>query len=260
VTNHADDLDLALRLADEADTITLARFQAIDLHVTSKPDNTPVSDADTAVESMIRARLAGERPADAVIGEEEGAVGEASRRWILDPVDGTKNYIRGGVVWATLIGLEIDGEIIAGVVSAPAMGRRWWARRGGGAWTRTPDGATRQINTSAVAALSDAFLSFASIEGWTEKGRLEPFLDLASRVWRTRAYGDFWSHMMVAEGAVDLACEPVVSLWDLAAPQIIVEEAGGRFTDHAGVATSYGGTVLSTNGHLHDEVLGILKG
>lgn len=260
MTNHADDLDLALTLADEADAITLSRFQAIDLHVTSKPDNTPVSDADTAVESMIRARLAGARPTDAVIGEEEGAVGDADRRWILDPVDGTKNYIRGGVVWATLIGLEVDDRIVAGVVSAPAMGRRWWARLGGGAWTRTPDGAIRQISASGVGQLSDAFMSFASLEGWTEQDRLGPFLNLASRVWRTRAYGDFWSHMMVAEGSVDLAAEPIVNLWDLAALQIIVEEAGGRFTDHAGIATSYNGTVLSTNGHLHDEALEILKG
>lgn len=252
----ADDLALALSLADAADRITLSRFQAVDLHVESKPDNTPVSDADTAVESMIRARLAVDRPDDAVLGEEEGLVGAgARRRWILDPVDGTKNFVRGVPVWGTLLGLEVDGEMIVGVASAPAMSRRWWGARGTGAFTRDATGDTRALQVSSVSSLGDAFLSFASVEGWRKADRLEEFLDLADQVWRTRGYGDFWSHMMVAEGAVDLACEPEVSLWDMAALQVIVEEAGGRFTDLAGRRGPGHGTVLTTNGKLHDLAL-----
>jgi histidinol-phosphatase len=258
----AEDLALALGLADAADKITLARFQAVDLRVESKPDNTPVSDADTAVESMIRERLAVSRPTDAVLGEEEGlaGAGDARRRWILDPVDGTKNFVRGVPVWGTLIGLEVDGEIVAGVASAPAMGRRWWAAKGGGAYTLTATGDTRALRVSSVARLEDAFLSFASIESWTERERLPELLHLAAQVWRTRAYGDFWSHMMVAEGAVDVAAESVVSLWDLAALQIIVEEAGGRFTDLRGIRGAGHGTVLSSNGLLHDAALPSFKG
>nr|WP_207770094.1 histidinol-phosphatase [Frankia canadensis] len=252
----ADDLALALSLADAADRITLSRFQAVDLHVESKPDNTPVSDADTAVESMIRERLAVARPDDAVLGEEEGLVGGgARRRWILDPVDGTKNFVRGVPVWGTLLGLEIDGEMVVGVASAPAMSRRWWGARGTGAFTRDATGDTRALRVSSVTRLDDAFMSFASIEGWRTAGRLDEFLHLADQVWRTRAYGDFWSHMMVAEGAVDLACEPVVSLWDLAALQVIVEEAGGRFTDLSGQRGPGHGTILTTNGALHDVAL-----
>ncbi|MBL7633183.1 histidinol-phosphatase [Frankia sp. CN6] len=250
---------LALSLADAADKITLARFQAVDLRVESKPDNTPVSDADTAVESMIRERLATARPADAVLGEEEGLTGDARRRWILDPVDGTKNFVRGVPVWATLLGLEVDGEMVVGVASAPAMGRRWWAARDSGAYTRTATGDTRALRVSSVARLEDAFLSFASIETWTERGRLDELLHLAGQVWRSRAYGDFWSHMMVAEGAVDVAPESVVSLWDLAALQVIVEEAGGRFTDLRGRRGAGHGTVLSSNGLLHDAALGSFK-
>ncbi|MCL9758409.1 histidinol-phosphatase [Frankia sp. AiPa1] len=252
----ADDLALALSLADAADRITLSRFQAVDLHVESKPDNTPVSDADTAVEAMIRERLAVARPGDAVLGEEEGLVGgDSRRRWILDPVDGTKNFVRGVPVWGTLLGLEVDGEMVVGVASAPAMSRRWWGARGTGAFTRDATGDTRALRVSSVSKLGDAFLSFASVEGWRTARRLEEFLDLADQVWRTRAYGDFWSHMMVAEGAVDLACEPEVSLWDLAALQVIVEEAGGRFTDLSGRRGPGHGTVLTTNGLLHDSAL-----
>nr|WP_261554125.1 histidinol-phosphatase [Frankia tisae] len=252
----ADDLALALSLADAADRITLSRFQAVDLHVESKPDNTPVSDADTAVESMIRERLAVARPGDAVLGEEEGLVGAgARRRWILDPVDGTKNFVRGVPVWGTLLGLEVDGEMVVGVASAPAMGRRWWGARGTGAFTRDATGDTRALKVSSVSRLGDAFLSFASVEGWRTANRLDQFLHLADQVWRTRGYGDFWSHMMVAEGAVDLACEPEVSLWDMAALQVIVEEAGGRFTDLTGLRGPGHGTVLTTNGHLHEVAL-----
>ncbi len=254
-----DDLALALALADAADAITMARFQAVDLLVEAKPDATPVTDADTAVEAMIRARLARVRPGDAVLGEEQGLVGEARRRWVVDPVDGTKNFVRGVPVWGTLLALEIDGTVVVGVASAPAMGRRWWAARGHGAHTRTVAGEIRSLAVSAVTDLADAYLSFASIENWSAAGRLEPFLDLVAAVWRTRAFGDFWSHMMVAEGAVDLACEPDVSLWDMAALQVIIEEAGGTFTDLTGRPGPAGGSVLTTNSRLHARALDILN-
>ncbi|MGF7235021.1 MAG: inositol monophosphatase family protein [Frankia sp.] len=261
----AADLALALRLADAADEITLARFGALDLRVENKPDNTPVSDADTAVETMIREVLAVERPADAVLGEEEGLGGaagqeaaDARRRWVLDPVDGTKNFVRGVGVWGTLIALEIDEVVAVGVASAPAIGRRWWAARGLGAFGRSTTGGTRPLAVSSVAKLGDAFLSYASIEGWAGAGRLDGFLELTHSVWRTRAYGDFWSHMMVAEGAVDLACEPEVSHWDLAALQVIVEEAGGTFTDLTGRRGPLGGSILTTNGLLHGPALEML--
>jgi histidinol-phosphatase len=255
----AEDLTLALAVAEAADALTLSRFLAVDLRVEAKPDNTPVTDADTAVEALVRERLAAARPHDAVLGEEQGLVGDnARRRWILDPVDGTKNFVRGVPVWATLLALEVDGEVVVGVVSAPAMNRRWWAGRGLGAQTRTATGQARPLQVSAVGELSDAYLSFASLKSWSIHGQLDGFLGLANAVWRTRAYGDFWSHMMVAEGAVDLACEPEVSLWDLAALQVVVEEAGGTFTDLRGQRGAGGGSVLTTNGHLHTAALGLL--
>ena len=254
----ADDLTLAQELADVADTLTTARFEAADLVVESKPDLTPVTDADRAVEDEVRRLIAARRPDDAVVGEERGASGSGSRRWIVDPIDGTKNFVRGTPSWATLLALEVDGAVVLGVVSAPALSRRWWAARGDGAWVHSPAG-TRRCQVSQVASLDDAFLSYASLTGWEEHGRLPQFLDLTRRVWRTRAYGDFWSHMLVAEGAVDLSCEPEVSLWDLAALQPIVEEAGGRFSDLSGAARPDGGSVVCTNGRLHDEVLAALQ-
>jgi histidinol-phosphatase len=248
-----DDLGLALELADAADELTLSRFLAADLAVETKPDLTPVSDADRAVESLVRERLAQARPDDAVVGEEYGATGGGSRRWIVDPIDGTKNFVRGAPVWATLLALQVDQQIVVGVVSAPALGRRWWAARGDGAWTSAPGVETRRCHVSKVGSLDDAFLSYSSLSGWGD--RLEPLLGLATKAWRTRAFGDFWSHMLVAEGAVDASFEPEVSLWDLAALQPIVEEAGGRFSDLSGVDRADGGSVLCSNGRLHDEIL-----
>jgi histidinol-phosphatase len=248
----SEDLALARELADTADSITMTRFGAVDLLVETKPDLTPVSDADTAVETALRRRLDADRPDDAVIGEEHGVTGESQREWIVDPIDGTKNFVRGAPVWATLLALRVDGEVVVGVVSAPALGRRWWAARGGGAWT-SYGGRERHITVSKVSALDDAFLSYSSLSGWGE--RQKSLLALTSRVWRTRAFGDFWSHMLVAEGAVDVSCEPEVSLWDLAALQPIVEEAGGRFSDLSGVGGADGGSVVCTNGVLHDDVL-----
>ena len=258
MASWADDLALAHELADAADEITRARFEAADLVVEAKPDLTPVTDADRAVEDAVRRLLADRRPQDAVVGEERGESGTGSRRWIVDPIDGTKNFVRGTPSWATLIALEVDGVVVVGVVSAPALSRRWWAARGDGAWVRSPAG-TRQCRVSKVATLADAFLSYASLTGWEERDKLPKFLELTRRVWRTRAYGDFWSHVLVAEGAVDLSCEPEVSLWDLAALQPIVEEAGGTFTDLSGAVTPAGGSVVCTNGLLHDEVLAVLQ-
>ena len=250
----ADDLALAQRLADAADALTLDRFRAQDLHVDAKPDLTPVSDADLAVEAEVRRLLAAERPDDAVLGEEHGLTGTGPRQWVVDPIDGTKNFVRGVPVWATLVALLVDGVVSVGVVSAPALGRRWWAARGLGAFA---DG--RPIRVSSVAALSDAHLSYSSLTGWEEQDRLDGLLDLSRRCWRTRAFGDFWSHVLVAEGAVDASFEPEVSLWDLAPLQVIVEEAGGRFTSLAGEARPDGGSVVCSNGLLHDEVLAGLR-
>ena len=252
------DLALAHELADAADLHTLARFRAQDLRVTSKPDLTPVSDADTDVEAEVRRTLAARRPGDAVLGEEQGLTGDGPRQWVIDPVDGTKNFVRGVPVWATLIALRIEGSVDIGVVSAPALGRRWWAARGSGAWAGASLSGAARLRVSAVTDLADAHLSYSSLIGWEAQGRLPGLLDLSRRVWRTRAFGDFWSHMLVAEGAVDIACEPEVSLWDLAALQPVVEEAGGRFSDLAGVATPDGGSVVCTNGPLHEQVLAAL--
>ena len=250
-----DDLALAHELADAADAITLDRFGAVDLVVESKPDLTPVSDADTAVEQAVRRLLASRRPADAVLGEEDGETGTGPRRWVVDPVDGTKNFVRGVPVWATLVALQAEGEVVAGVVSAPALGRRWWAARGLGSFAGGSLGAARPLRVSGVSSLADASLSYSSLTGWDEQGRLPGVLSLSRDVWRTRAYGDFWSHVMVAEGAVDASFEPEVSLWDLAPLQVVVEEAGGRFTDLSGAARPDGGSVVCSNGLLHDEVL-----
>ena len=247
------DLALALELADLADEITMRHFRTVDLHVETKPDLTPVSEADRAVELAIRARLAQVRPADAVIGEEYGAEGASERRWVVDPVDGTKNYVRGVPVWGTLIALQVAGVGQVGVVSAPALHRRWWAARGAGAYADD-----RPIAVSRVGRLADAHLTYSSLSGWAKQGRLPGFLELCGLVWRTRGFGDFWSHMMVAEGGADIAAEPEVSLWDLAALQVIVEEAGGRFTDLSGVARPDGGSAVSSNGVLHDEALRLL--
>ncbi len=260
MADYHDDLRLAHVLADSADSITLERFKALDLKVETKPDLTPVSDADKATEEHLRGVLQRARPRDAVYGEEFGMQGSGPRRWVIDPIDGTKNYIRGVPVWATLIALletGPDGEErpVVGMVSAPALNRRWWAAEGLGAYAGRSLAKASRIHVSGVAGLADASLSFSSLSGWEERGRLDPFLDLTRASWRTRAYGDFWSYMMVAEGAVDIAAEPELSLWDMAAPCIVVQEAGGRFTGLDGVPGPGGADAVATNGILHDEVL-----
>jgi histidinol-phosphatase len=259
VGGYDDDLRFAHVLADSADDITSRRFRALDLRVETKPDLTPVSDADRAAEESLRNLLRRARPRDAVLGEESGRTGSGPRCWVIDPIDGTKNYVRGVPVWATLVGLLDGDEVVVGVVTAPALGRRWWATVGGGAWTGRSLAKASRCQVSGVSKLSDASFSYSGIGGWAKKDRLDGFLSLAKSVWRTRAFGDFWSHMMVAEGAVDISAEPEVSLWDLAALQVIVQEAGGRFTDLSGVATPHGGSVVCTNGNLHEEVLDLLS-
>ncbi|TCJ31183.1 histidinol-phosphatase [Nocardioides jejuensis] len=256
--DYTDDLRLAHVLADDADSITQDRFKALDLHVMSKPDLTPVSDADQAVEESIRRTLSRARSRDAIVGEEQGSSGHSQRRWIIDPIDGTKNFVRGVPVWATLIALEVDGEIVLSVVSAPLLQRRWWAAKGQGAYTGRNLMKATQIHTSDVRRLEDASFSYSSLAGWEERGQLEDFMSLSRRVWRTRAYGDFWSYMMVAEGAVDIAAEPELELYDMAALDVIVREAGGRFTSLDGQDGPWGGNAVATNGHLHDAALAFL--
>ncbi|MFF0248385.1 histidinol-phosphatase [Streptosporangium sandarakinum] len=260
MTGYNDDLRLAHVMADAADDLTLRRFRAVDLRVETKPDLTPVSDADQAAEESIRSTLRRARPRDAVIGEEFGKTGYGARSWVIDPIDGTKNYVRGVPVWATLIALMDEGRVVVGLVSAPALGRRWWAARDSGAWTgRSLSRATR-CQVSSVSRLEDASFSYSSLGGWEEAGRLQEFLDLNRSVWRSRAYGDFWSHMMVAEGSVDVSAEPELSPWDIAALTVIVEEAGGTWTDLSGVPDLDGGSLVCSNGPLHGEVLKRLGG
>jgi histidinol-phosphatase len=250
-----DDLQLALELADIADAITMARHRAADLQVQTKPDLTPVTESDQAVERALRERLAQARPDDAIIGEEYGAddAGGARRRWILDPIDGTKSYVRGMPTWSTLIALQDGLEVVVGVVSMPALGRRWWARRGAGAFA---DG--EPIRVSDVRELADAQMAWSGIEDWEAASRLDRIIALGKACWRTRGVGDAWQYMLVAEGIADIASDPEAKVWDLAPLQVIVEEAGGRFTDMSGAAVADGGSGLATNGHLHAAVLAIV--
>jgi histidinol-phosphatase len=251
----ADELRLALELADEADRISLGYFQSARLTVETKPDRTPVTQADREVELAIRHRVALERPDHEVLGEEFGGdAAAASARWIVDPIDGTKRFMRGVPLFATLLALELDGELVVGVASAPALGRRWWAARGLGAFANG-----RTIHVSGVQRLDDAHVSHASLESWLASGMLEQLEAIGRRTWSTSGYGDFWTHLLVAEGAADAALEPTAAIWDLAALKVIVEEAGGRFTDFAGQPTAAGPTGLSSNGGpIHDELLGLL--
>ena len=249
------DLTLAHELADAADVITVARFRALDLQVESKPDLTPVSDADRSVEQALRSLVTARRPGDAVLGEEYGDDRDGPRRWVVDPIDGTKNFVRGVPVWASLIALQVDGEVAVGVVSAPALGRRWWAANGSGAWSGRSLAAAKRIHVSAVSDIADASISYSSIKGWRDVDRHDEFLQLTDDCWRSRAFGDFWSYMLVAEGAVDIAAEPSLAVYDMAALVPIVTEAGGRFTSLAGKDGPWGGNALATNGLLHDQVL-----
>lgn len=250
------DLTLALALADRADNLTRARFGALDLRVETKPDLTPVTDADRAVETELRELLGRDRPDDSVLGEEFGGTTTfRGRQWVIDPIDGTKNFVRGVPVWASLIALLDDGVPTVGVVSAPALRRRWWAADGHGSFVGVDGAPPRRLSVSAVAQLDSASLSFSSLSGWAQRGLRDRFIELTDAVWRVRAYGDFLSYCLVAEGAVDVAAEPEVSVWDLAALDILVREAGGAFTGLDGVPGPHRGSAVATNGLLHQEVL-----
>ena len=248
------DLRLALELADAADAITLEHFQSATLAVRTKIDMSPVSEADEAVERALRERLERERPNDGIVGEEFGTTGNAARQWVIDPIDATANYVRGIPVYGTLIALVENGTVTAGVISSPAMNRRWWAARGEGAFCND-----RPMHVSKIDAIENAHIAYASAKDWEKYGLGDRFLALMRRCTRARGFGDFWMHMLVAEGAIEIACEPQVAPWDMAAVQIIVEEAGGRFSDLHGHARFDGGSGVSTNGALHDEVLEALR-
>lgn len=249
--SRAADLRFAHALADAADGVTLARFRALDLRVETKPDLTPVSEADRGAEEAVRSLVASSGRGEGVFGEEVGGDGGGGgdARWIVDPIDGTKSYVRGIPVWATLLALERDGVVDVSLVSAPALGRRWWALRGEGAWA-----AGSRVQVSRVARVEDATVSTTSVAGmppgWSE---------LAERAWSPRGWGDFWQHCLVAEGSLEIACDPVVELWDYAAIRLIVEEAGGRVTTFDGGEPTPGGSYVSTNGVLHDEALSLLS-
>lgn len=253
--SYLDDLRLAHMMADNADSLTMSRFKALDLKVDAKPDLTPVSDADVAVEDAIRRTLKTARPRDAVHGEEREDTGWGPRRWVIDPIDGTANFVRGVPVWATLIGLMVEGRVVVGLVSAPALGRRWWASEAGGAFTGKTLLQGSPCRVSQVGSIDDASLSYSAVHDWVDSGRGQQFVDLMRGCWRTRAYGDFWSYMLVAEGAVDIATEPELALHDMAALDVIVREAGGRFTNLDGADGPSGPGAIATNGLLHDDVV-----
>jgi histidinol-phosphatase len=259
MTSVSKDLALALELADAADALTLERFGALDLRIDTKPDLTPVTDADQSAEQLLRASLTASRPDDSIFGEEFGGTPTfTGRQWVLDPIDGTKNFVRGVPVWSTLIALLVDGTPVVGVVSAPAMGRRWWAGEGQGAFSSF-GGSARRISVSGVDDLGAASLSFSDLTtGWDD--RRSRFIELTDDVWRVRAYGDFWSYCLVAEGAVDIATEPEANPWDLAPLDILVREAGGSFTNFAGQPGPHGVSAVATNGLLHETVLARLNG
>lgn len=262
VTTYEAELRFAHEVCDAADVLTMGRFCALDLQVETKPDLTPVSDADRGVETLVREQVASRWADDGVLGEEYGELGGRSgRRWIVDPVDGTKNFVRGVPVWATVLGLQdAAGRMVVGAVSAPALGRRWWATLGGGAWLREPGrGEPRRLAVSGVSRLSDAFLSGSGTGSWVEIGLAERWAALQAATWRTRGFGDFWSHLLVAEGAVDLATDPVLNLYDVAGVSLVVTEAGGRFTGLDGVDGPDRGSGLSSNGLLHAPALEILS-
>jgi len=252
------DLALAIRLADAADAVAMQRFDSADLEIRTKADATHVTDADLATERAIRSVLEAERPADGIFGEEFGSSGASARTWIIDPIDGTANFLRGVPMWGVLICLAVDGVPTVGVVSIPALGRRWWAATGHGAWTNTPDGGSRRISVSTVDRFEDASASFQSITQWREAGHLDALLRLADVVWRDRGYGDVWPYMLLAEGRIEFVAEFDLKQYDMAAIVPIVTEAGGRFTSYEGVETIDAGSALATNGVMHDAFLRLL--
>lgn len=251
----SDDLSLAHSLADAADAISLARFRSADLTISTKRDSTHVTDADLAVEKALRSILSAERPEDGILGEEYGTEGSTRRQWIIDPIDGTANFLRGVPNWATLIALAIDGVPVVGVASAPAFGKRWWAAHGTGAWLSENGAEPRRLSVSSVAQLDDASVSFQSIAQWDEAGYLDSLIDLSRTVWRDRAYGDMWSYGLLAEGLIDVVAEFDVKEYDIAPFAVIVEEAGGTFSAIDGNKSTAERSSLATNGVLHQAVV-----
>ncbi|MGV8884191.1 MAG: inositol monophosphatase family protein [Microbacteriaceae bacterium] len=251
----ADDLSLALALAGDADLVSLDRFTSLDLVVETKPDRTPVTDADRAVESGIRAAILAARPHDSLLGEEFGSEGDSARQWIIDPIDGTANFLRGVPIWGTLIALAIDGVPVVGVVSSPALGKRWWAAQGHGAWSSERGAEATRLQVSGVRATEDAVVSYNNIQGWDQEGYLEPLIELTRDAWRVRAIGDMWSYMLLAEGSIDIVGEWDLKPYDMAALIPIIEEAGGTFTSITGEPGPWHGSALATNTHLHPTTL-----
>lgn len=252
-SQYSAELAFAFTLADRADAISLSRYQALDLEITTKPDNTPVTDADKAVERAIIDAIAAQYPTDGVVGEEFGTSGSNDRYWVIDPIDGTKNFLRGVPTWATLIALVENEQVVASVVSCPALYRRWYATAAGGAFVVEGNSPARKLAVSKVSAIKNASIAYSDFQGWG--ARRPAFEKLLDSAWRTRGLGDFWSHMLVAEGAVDVAIEPSLALWDMAALDLIVREAGGRFTSLDGVDGPFGPNAISTNGALHGAIL-----
>ena len=266
---YASDLELVRKIGKAADAVSMARFLSLDLVIETKPDATPVTDADKATEKCIREILEAERPEDGILGEEFGAdISGKKRYWVIDPIDGTKSFLRGLPVWSTLIALvEVEDdkhEVVVGLVSSPALARSWFATKGGGAYTTFDSdsnphkGAPRKINVSKVAQIKDAHLGYSDFVGFGD--HFAGFQSLFNEAWRTRAVGDFWSHMLVAEGVMDVAIEPSLALWDMAPLDVIVREAGGSYTDLKGVPGPFGNSGVTTNGLLKDEVIKRLNG
>ncbi|WP_100445799.1 histidinol-phosphatase [Glycomyces xiaoerkulensis] len=255
-SSYNDDLGLAHMLADSASRIATERFRASDLRISTKPDMTEVSDADTTIEEVVRSTLTRARPRDGVFGEEFGDnPGASGRKWVVDPIDGTRNYVRGVPIWATLIALFDRGEPVVGVVSAPVLGRRWWAMKGAGAFAGRDQRSGKKIRVSGISKLGNASVSISSITGWTKVDRQGAMLAMLHEAWRERGFGDFYSYCLLAEGCVDIAAEPEVAVWDLAPLALLVEEAGGTFTDLKGRPGPDGGSALATNGLLHEPSL-----
>ena len=247
-------LDVAATACDEADDVARAHFRR-DLTIDTKPDRTFVTQADTAIERLIRGRLADAFPDHGLVGEEYGVeAGDASVRWYIDPIDGTHNFIRGVPLFGTLLAVERDGELQVAVLSAPALGERWWAYRGGGAWARDRDGEPRRIHVSEVSRLEDSHLLYGSGRDIVESGLAPGFDDLLRASWRDRGFGDFWGYALIAEGAGEAMIEVGLKSWDAAAPTVLVEEAGGRVTSFLGDRDIEAGTIIASNGLLHDTL------
>lgn len=252
-------LEVAHEACDAADDIARRHFRR-DLTIETKPDRTFVTQADTSIERLIRERLADAFPDHGLVGEEYGVEsGDASVRWYIDPIDGTHNFIRGVPLFGTLLGVERDGELQASVMSAPALDERWWAHRGGGAWARDRSGEARRIRVSEIDRLEDSHLLYGSGRDIIESGLAPGFEDLLRASWRDRGFGDFWGYALVAEGAAEAMIEVELKTWDAAAPTVIVEEAGGRVTDYGGHRDIAAGTIVASNGRLHETVLERLR-